>query len=70
MAVVQEIHIRVTATGAWVVELDNSDSPVSWHENADDAERTALAIAATCPAEPAVVIHDRYDRRHDSLLHT
>lgn len=68
MAAPREIHIRATATGAWVVQLDDSEEPLSWHTNETDAEQTALAVAATYPEEPAIVIHDRYARRHDGLI--
>ena len=57
----REIHIRVTATGAWVVQLDDRDDPLSWHTNETEAERTALTVASTYDGEPVIVLHDRYE---------
>jgi len=69
MAPCREIHIRATATGAWVVELDGREAPLSWHTNETDAERSAITYADTLPDTPAIVVHDRYARPHTGLLH-
>jgi hypothetical protein len=47
--------------GIWVVQPDDLDSPLSEHTNETEAERAAIARAATFD-DAEVVIHDRYAR--------
>jgi hypothetical protein len=68
MASPREIHVRANATGAWFVQADQAEVPLSWHTSETEAERAALIEAATYPDEPAIVVHDRYDRRHEAPL--
>lgn len=68
MAAPREIHIRATATGAWVVHLDDDQDPLSWHTNETEAEQTALTVAATYGGAPSIVVHDRYHRRRVAPL--
>ena len=64
----REIHIRATATGEWLVELDQADRPLPGHTSETAAERAALVAAAAYGVEPAIVVHDRYGRLHAGPL--
>ena len=61
----RELHIRPTATGAWLVQLDDADEPFSWHTREADAERSALVVAATYGVEPVIIIHNHCTPRHE-----
>jgi hypothetical protein len=51
-----------------LVLIDEAQAPLSWHTSETEAERAALAEAATRPDEPMIVVYDRYDRRHEGPL--
>ena len=53
------MHVVPQRLGDWHVCRERDGQPLSTHNSATEAERSALAVGAR-----AVVVHDRYERVH------
>ncbi len=57
------IHVEPTSKGRWIVRHEDEREPLSEHESATDAERSARALAQ-CEDASFVLLYDRYARTH------
>jgi hypothetical protein len=57
------LHVVPQQRGAWHVQREGDDRPLSEHGTATDAERAAIAEGAR-----EIIVHDRYGRLHRRRL--
>ncbi len=63
MSLSSPLHVVPDRLGAWHIQREGEDRPLSIHRTTTDAEREAIRCARATGAVE-VVIHDRYGRTH------
>ena len=59
MTAIPLLHVLPHERGSWRVQREGEDRPLSEHDSATAAERSAVAAGAR-----EVIVHDRYGRLH------
>jgi hypothetical protein len=59
------VHVLSDPSGRWLVRIGGDDATTTEHPNANVAERQALRRASTLGID-VVLVHDRYQRVHES----